>query len=102
MDGNGNYTNMFPILKKYNIPATIFVVEELLGTKQYFTWKNAKEMYDSGLVKIHTHGKRHIDYSKVSKSTLISQLNSAHEKIETVLEDDVLKIFAYPSRPIYS
>lgn len=102
MVGSGNYTNMFPILKKYNIPATIFVVENLLDTTEYFTWENAKEMYDSGLVKIHTHGKKHIDYSKLSKNELIFQINSAHEKLEEVLEDDILKIFAYPSRKIYS
>lgn len=93
----GNYTEMFPILKKYNIPATIFVVEELIGTPSYFTWDNAKEMYNSGLVKIHTHGKRHINYSSVSKNILVSEIDSAHKKLEYILDDKLLKVFAYPS-----
>lgn len=43
----GNYENAFPILKKYNIPAAIYVVDDLVGTPGYFNWEQAKEMSDS-------------------------------------------------------
>ncbi len=93
----GCYTEAFEVLKKYKVPATIFIVEELVGTSQYFTWDEAKEMYDTGLVKIHVHGRKHIDYSNVSKETLISDYNRTHNKIEEVLGDKVQKIMAYPA-----
>ena len=93
----GNYTDAFPVLKEHNIPATIFVVEELIGTEGYFSWDQAKEMYDTGLVKIHSHGQKHIDYSKLSKEALIAGIEHSQEAIEKALGEKVSKIFAYPS-----
>ena len=93
----GNYTEAFPVLQKYHIPATIFIVYDLVGKQGYFTWEQAKEMYESGLVKIHCHGKSHIDYSVVSKAKLIADYNETHNKIEEVVGEKVQKIMAYPS-----
>lgn len=94
----GCYTEAFPVLKKYNIPATIFIVENLVGTEGYFNWEQAKEMYDTGLVKIHVHGRKHInatDYA--TKESLISDYNHTHELIEEKLGANVQKIMAYPA-----
>lgn len=94
----GCYTEAFNVLKKYNIPATIFIVENLVGTEGYFTWEQAKEMYDSGLVKIHVHGRKHInatDYA--TKESLINDYNHTHELIEEKLGAKVQKIMAYPA-----
>ncbi|MCK4818805.1 polysaccharide deacetylase family protein, partial [bacterium] len=33
-----NYTNVFPILKKYNIPATVFLTTGHIGTDNLFWW----------------------------------------------------------------
>ena len=68
----GCYTEAFPVLKKYNVPATIFIVNTLVGTEDYFSWQQAKEMYDTGLVKIHCHGYNHSEYSSVGKEKLVS------------------------------
>ena len=93
----GNYLEAFPVLKKYNIPATIFIVNTLVGTRDYFSWEQAKEMYDSGLVKIHCHGYQHIDYSNVVKETLISDYTKSHKEIEEHLGEKIQKIMAYPA-----
>lgn len=93
----GNYTEAFPILKKYNVPATIFIVNNLVGTEDYFSWEQAKEMYDSGLVKIHCHGYKHIDYANVGKETLISDYTKSHKEIEEHLGEKQQKIMAYPA-----
>ena len=93
----GNYTEAFPILQKYQVKATIFIVQNLVGTQGYFSWEQAKQMYDSGLVKIHCHGKSHIDYTTVSRAKLVADYNETHAKIEEVVGEKVQKIMAYPS-----
>jgi len=98
----GNYTYAFPIFKKYNICATIFVVTDAMESEQYLTWEQAKEMYDSGLVKIYSHGKRHIDYTTVSKQELIDDILYSHSQIEEHLDTTVFKAFAYPSGRVTS
>ncbi|MDO5088562.1 MAG: polysaccharide deacetylase family protein [Leptotrichiaceae bacterium] len=53
-----NYTEAFPVLKKYNIKATIFLNTKYIGKdKDYLNWEQIKEMYNSGLVdfQMHTH-----------------------------------------------
>lgn len=50
-----NYTTAYPILKKYNVPATFFVSTRYVGVNLYsphFTWEQAKEMEESGLIDI--------------------------------------------------
>lgn len=97
-DGNiGCYTEAFPILQKYNVPATIFVINDCVGTDNYFSWEQAKEMYDTGLVKLNIHGKSHIDYSNVSKEKLISDYTTAHAELEEKMGEKILKAMAYPS-----
>ena len=93
----GNYTEAFDIIKKYNVPATIFIVENLVGTEGYFSWEQAKEMYDSGLVKIHVHGRKHISATGYSKEKLIEDYNYTHELIEEKLSAKIQKIMAYPA-----
>ena len=60
-----NYTTAFPILKKYNAKATIFVIGVSVGKNTYkdttfemsphFNYNQAREMVKSGLVDIQSH-----------------------------------------------
>ena len=53
-----NYTNAYPILKKYNMKATIFLNTAYINTDPlYLNWTQIKEMYNSGLIdfQLHTH-----------------------------------------------
>lgn len=39
-----NYTSAYPVLKKYDIPACIFVVAEKVGREGYASWDDLREM----------------------------------------------------------
>jgi len=92
----GNYENAFPILKKLNIPAAIYVVDDLVGTEGYFNWDQAKEMSDSLLISIYSHGRTHIFYNKESNETLLNDVNFAYENIEKHTGERKNKVFTYP------
>lgn len=92
----GNYLYAFEIVKKYNIPINIYVVDDLVGTPGYFNWEQAKEMSNSGLVSINSHGRTHIFYNKETKEKLVEHIKYAHNNIEKNLGKKVTKVFTYP------
>lgn len=54
-----NYTELFPLLKQYNVKATVFVIVNDLGKAHKLTRAQVKEMSDSGLVSIQSHTLSH-------------------------------------------
>ena len=49
-----NYTHAFPLLQKYNIPATIFLTTSYISNpRNYFWWDNL-EIYFTGINKVHS------------------------------------------------
>lgn len=58
-----NYTNVFPLLKKYSMKATIFLNTAYINIdKKYMNWDQIKEMYESNLIdfQCHSHGHNYI------------------------------------------
>ena len=93
----GVYKYAFEIAKKYNIPMTSFEISDMIGTPSYYTWEQAKEMKESGLMSIYLHGYTHTQYDKETPEKLLSDTNMAQEDLQKNLADDnILKIFTYP------
>ena len=69
----GNYTNLFPILKEFNMKATIFVVSDEIDTEYRMTKYQLREMSDSGLVSIQSHTKSHLRLDTLDKQQLIKE-----------------------------
>ena len=93
----GVYKYAYEIAKKYNIPMTSFLIDDCVGIPGYYTWDEAKEMSDSGLISIYSHGLEHLEYDKLPTETLVEKTNIAYENLKKNLEkDDLLKVFTYP------
>ena len=68
-----NYTNAYPIYKKYGVQATLFVSPYYMSeenTERHFGWKAAKEMEESGLIDIQSHGYNHTPFPYLSLKEL--------------------------------
>jgi peptidoglycan/xylan/chitin deacetylase (PgdA/CDA1 family) len=50
-----NYTYAFPVLKKYGLPATIFVIINEVGRTDRLSWDEIKTMQDSGIINFGSH-----------------------------------------------
>ncbi|MDH5691787.1 MAG: polysaccharide deacetylase family protein [Gammaproteobacteria bacterium] len=53
------YTVAYPILKKYNFPATVFLYTDFMGARDALKWDQIKSMYNSGLIDMQPHSKSH-------------------------------------------
>ncbi len=93
----GVYDYAYPIAKKYNIPMTSFEIDENTGSSECYTWEQAKEMKESGLFSIYSHGYTHIKYNEQPTERLIELTNMSYQNIVNRLEDpNILKVFTYP------
>ena len=59
-----SYDLAYPILKKYNFPATLFVYSDFIGSKDALGWNEIRSMAGSGLVDIQPHSKTHASMTK--------------------------------------
>ncbi len=90
-----NYERAYPILKKYKIPATIFIIVDKIGRPGWLGWKELKEMSDSGLVTIGSHTVMHGWLPSVGTEELRSEL----EESKAIIEKNLAKkadTFCYP------
>jgi len=69
-----NYTELFPLLKKYNVKATIFIITGYVNQPLYLTDQQILEMADSGLVSIQSHTFSHPDLDELSLEQQTSEL----------------------------
>ena len=91
-----NYEMVFPILKKYSIPATIFLVVDLIGKEGYLNWGEIQEMQNSGLVEFGCHTFSHPDLTRISEEEQQKEIIESRNILEGSLGTECF-YFSYPS-----
>jgi peptidoglycan/xylan/chitin deacetylase (PgdA/CDA1 family) len=100
-----NYINAFPILKKYNIKATIYLVpnqstnhwekENTSSLSNLLNKHQILEMQGSGLIEFGAHTLSHLNLSKIDEYQLKEEIFKSKEEVEKLTEVDC-EAFAYP------
>ena len=91
-----NYQYAYPILRKYNLPATMFIITGEIGKENFLTLEQIKEMSDSGLITIgsHTVSHKHLpslqDKERIRKEIILSK-----QVLEAIIKKRV-NCFSYP------
>lgn len=101
-----NYTAAYPILKKYNLPATVFVVPDWVAPKvsrtdetrpderRYMAWDQIREMSHNG-ISIGAHTISHRSLPTLTLEETRYELLESKARLEQQLGQPV-KFFAYP------
>lgn len=90
-----NYTVAYPVLKKYNIPATMFVIVNRVGSPGFVNWEEVREMADSGLITIGNHTKVHFWLLGLDDRFLREEVIDSKKILEEKLGRSV-NTFCYP------
>lgn len=98
------YTDLFPLLKKYRIPVTLFLYPSALSNASYaMTWDQLREMKETGLLDFQSHTFWHPNFKNEKKrlkpaeygNFVEMQLKKSKEKLERELHVKV-DMLAWP------
>jgi len=89
-----NYSYAFDILQKYEIPATIFIPSDLIGTKGYLVWDQVKEMLGQG-IHFGSHTRHHTYLPNIPAAGQKEEIEGSKHILEEELGVEI-NHFAYP------
>jgi peptidoglycan/xylan/chitin deacetylase (PgdA/CDA1 family) len=89
-----NYTNAFPIMKKYGFTGVLYIVYNFLGKEGYLNREQILEMYNAGW-EVGSHTLNHYDLTKLSAEEQQREIVESKKMLKNALGIDILT-FAYP------
>jgi peptidoglycan/xylan/chitin deacetylase (PgdA/CDA1 family) len=90
-----NFTQAFPILRRYGLDGTLFLVTGTVGTTGHVTWDEAREMLTERM-EFGSHSVHHFDLTTLATPDLDRELTQSKRDLERELAVMVEQI-AYPS-----
>lgn len=89
------YTNLFPLIKRYNIRVSLLIASGLVGNSGFVTWDQLNEMKNSGLVYFVDHSWSHYSVGLADLNKIHYEIETAKAQIERYLGQKV-DLFGYP------
>lgn len=88
-----NYQYAFPLLKKYNAKATIYLATQIEGIEKLDT-AQIQEMSASGLIEFGAHTQHHVNLLKLSDEEAFAEMQASKKDVEALVGK--CPSFAYP------
>lgn len=88
------YINAYPILKKNNLKATVFIITGNIGKQGYLNVQEIKKM--NWLISFQSHTVSHVDLRLLNYTQLEQELKNSKETLEKSVDNKVIAI-SYPS-----
>jgi len=90
-----NFYSAYPVLKKYGLPAIIFVIVDSVGQEGYLNYTQMKEMASSGIITIGSHTSTG-DYLPGKKDPQLEREIGASKRILEARLNKRVDFFCYP------
>lgn len=88
-------TAVLPILKKYNVKATAYIITGFIGWSDFMDKKQLQEVIDSGLVDVGAHTVHHVALKGEPFSLVKNEVDQSKQMLEDIYHISVVS-FAYP------
>ena len=92
---NDNFTNAYPILKEFNLKATVFVITNTIDKNKNYLTSNEIKLMDKNNIQIESHTAAHDHLSTISYISDVKTMTVAKSKLEGILNRKINYI-AYP------
>lgn len=89
------YKNVFPLLQKYNMRATVFIVTDHIGMKDYLSWDFVRALQAGGFMDFESHTMSYKDLTTLKGDKLWNEIYGSKQAIEWMLKKPA-KFIAYP------
>lgn len=89
------YEIVYPLLVKYHMKGTVFVVTDFIGKKNYMTWSQIEEMSHSPYIQFGAHTVSHEILTKLTKDQLEKEINGSRQ-ILVKRTGQFINWFCYP------
>lgn len=91
-----NYTTVLPLLEKYDMKATVFLISDMIGADGHLSEKQIREMAESGRIHFGSHTKSHEKLYALDADTMKTELSESRRRIEELTGQKVTAL-AYPN-----
>jgi len=89
------YQNVFPLLKKYQFKATIYIIANFIGRPGFMTESQIQELVNSGIIELGAHTLTHPSLKSIPIDVAKIQIFGSKQKLEELFHVPVTT-FAYP------